>query len=101
SGTRWLSCGGYVHAGGLRTIEGITRPNRDTLRCEATLIGPGAYSEPWTIAWDIEWLEGAGLAEYICQENNQFLIDLKDDFGMPFFQRPDPEEILRSVWRTE
>ncbi len=97
----WLNFGGYMHTDELRTIERITRPNRDTLHYEATLIDPGAYSEPWTIAWDIEWLEGAELAEYICQENNQFLIDLKDDFGMPFFQRPDPEEIWRSVWRTE
>ncbi len=97
----WLNFGGYMHTDELRTIERISRPNRDTLRYEATLIDPGAYREPWTIAWDIEWLEGAELAEYICQENNQFLIDLKDDFGMPFFQRPDPEEIWRSVWRTE
>ena len=97
----WLNFGGYMHTDELRTIERITRPNRDTLHYEATLIDPGAYTEPWTIAWDIEWHEGAELAEYICQENNQFLIDLKDDFGMPFFERPDPEEIWRSVWRTE
>lgn len=97
----WLNFGGYMHTDELRTVERITRPNRDTLHYEATLIDPGAYSEPWTIAWDIEWLEGAELAEYICQENNQFLIDLKDDLGMPFFQRPDPEEIWRSVWRAE
>ncbi len=28
---------------------------------------------------------GGELAEYICQENNQFSIDLKDDFGNAFF----------------
>jgi hypothetical protein len=97
----WLNFGGYMHTDELRTVERFTRPDRGTLHYEATLIDPGAYSEPWTIAWDIEWIEGAELAEYICQENNQFLIDLKDDFGMPFFQRPDPEEIWRGVWRTE
>ena len=30
--------------------------------------------------------EGQELAEYICQENNKFLLDLKDDFGNPFFE---------------
>jgi hypothetical protein len=87
----WLNFGGYMHTDELRTIERITRPNRDTLHYEATLIDPGAYSRPWTIAWDIPWAEGQELAEYICQENNQFLIDLKDDFGNPFFQKA-PEE---------
>ena len=87
----WLNFGGYMHTDELRTIERISRPNHDTLHYEATIIDPGAYSEPWTIAWDIEWAEGQELAEYICQENNQFLIDLKDDFGHPFFQKaPQP-----------
>ena len=51
-----------------------------------TIDDPGAYSEPWTIAWDINWSEGQELADYICQENNQYLIDLLDDFGNPFFE---------------
>lgn len=83
----WLNFGGYMHTDELRTIERISRPNYDTLHYEATLIDPGAYAEPWTIAWDIEWSEGQELAEYICQENNQFLIDLKDDHGNPFFEK--------------
>jgi hypothetical protein len=87
----WLNFGGYMHTDELRTIERISRPNRDTLHYEATLIDPGAYSKPWTIAWDIEWAEGQELAEYICQENNQFLIDLKDDFGNRFFEKGPAE----------
>jgi hypothetical protein len=82
----WLNFNGAMHTDQLRTVERITRPNRDTLHYEATIDDPGAYSEPWTIAWDIPWLEGAELAEYICQENNQFLLDLKDDLGHPFFE---------------
>jgi hypothetical protein len=82
----WLNFNGTMHTDELSTVERITRPNRDTLYYEATIIDPGAYFEPWTIAWDIPWLEGAELAEYICQENNQFLLDLKDDFGNPFFK---------------
>ena len=82
----WLNFNGMMHTDQLHTTERITRPNRDTLHYEATIDDPGAYSAPWTIAWDIPWREGAELAEYICQENNQFLLNLKDDFGKPFFE---------------
>jgi hypothetical protein len=83
----WLNFAGYMHTDELHTVERFSRPDRNTLHYEATIEDPGAYSEPWTIAWDIPWGEGEELAEYICQENNQFLIDLKDDFGNRFFER--------------
>jgi hypothetical protein len=82
----WLNFNGTMHTEQLRTIEKFTRPNRDTLHYEATIIDPGAYSEPWTVAWNIPWTAGAELTEYVCQENNQFLLKLKDDFGNPFFE---------------
>ncbi|HMB72625.1 MAG TPA: hypothetical protein VKQ06_03565 [Gammaproteobacteria bacterium] len=81
----WLNFDGTMHTDALRTIERFSRPDRNTLHYEATLIDPEAYSEPWTVAWDISWSEGAELQDYICQENNKFLLDLKDDFGNPFF----------------
>jgi hypothetical protein len=83
----WIDYGGHMHTDQMHTIERITRPNRDTLHYEATIIDPGAYSEPWTVAWDIPWSEGAELQEYICQENNKYLLDLKDDFGNSFFEK--------------
>ena len=82
----WLNFNGAMHTDELFTVERISRPNRDTLHYEATITATGAYSKPWTIAWDIPWLEGAELAEYICQENNKFLLELKDDVGNPFFE---------------
>jgi hypothetical protein len=82
----WLNFNGAMHTDELYTVERISRPNRDTLHYEATITDPAAYSKPWTIAWDIPWLEGAELAEYICQENNKFLLELKDDLGNPFFE---------------
>ena len=90
----WLNFNGTMHTDQLRTIEKFTRPNRDTLHYEATIIDPGAYSEPWTVAWDIPWTAGAELAEYICQENNQFLLKLKDDFGKPFFEDVPVEHLV-------
>ena len=88
-----------MHTDELRTVERITRPNRDTLHYEATMTIPARTAEPWTIAWDIPWLEGAELAEYICQENNQFLLDLKDDFGNPFFEDEPTRTAERSAAR--
>jgi hypothetical protein len=85
----WLDYGGHMHTDRLHTVERITRPDRNTLHYETMIDDPGAYSEPWTVAWDISWSNGQELAEYICQENNRFLLDLKDDFGEPFFQ-PTP-----------
>jgi hypothetical protein len=81
----WLDFGGHMHTEALHTVERISRPDRNTLHYEATIDDPDAYAEPWTVAWDVEWGEGEEIQEYICQENNQFLIDLKDDFGDPFF----------------
>ncbi len=82
----WLNFGGYMHTGQMRTVERFTRPNLNTLHYQATVIDPGAYAEPWTVAWDIPWAAGKDLSEYICQENNKFIVKLKDDFGKPFFQ---------------
>lgn len=85
----WLNFDGTMHTDRLKTIERFSRPNANRLHYEATIIDPEAYSEPWTVAWDIPWTEGAELQEYVCQENNQFLLDLKDDLGNPFFSDID------------
>ena len=82
----WVDFSGHMHTEAMHTVERITRPDYDTLHYQVTIDDPEAYSAPWTVAWDIPWHEGQDLAEYICQENNQFLVDLKDDFGEPFFQ---------------
>jgi hypothetical protein len=82
----WLNFNGMMHTDQLTTVERITRPNLNTLHNEATVNDPAASTAHWTIAWDIKWMPGAELAEYICQENNKFLIELKDDLGNPFFQ---------------
>lgn len=82
----WLGFNGFFHTNELHTIERISRPNRDTLRYEATIDDPGAYSRPWRMGWNIKWAAGQDLQEYICQEENQYMFDLKDDFGEPFFK---------------
>lgn len=83
----WLDFGGHLHSDQLHTIERITRPFKEVLHYEAVIDDPGAYSAPWTIAWDINWSDGDELQDYICQENNKFLLDLHDDLGQPFFEK--------------
>jgi hypothetical protein len=87
----WLDYFGHPHTDQMHVVERWRRPSKQTLRYQATVTDPGAYTRPFTIAWDIPWREGGELPEYICQENNRFLNRLEDDFGQPIFgPRPQP-----------
>ena len=79
----WLDYFGHPHTDQMHIIEKYTRPNKATLHYEATIDDPGAYTKQWTVAWDIPWNATGELQEYICQENNQYLGHLTDDFGQP------------------
>lgn len=83
----WIDYNGHMHTDQLHTIEYITRPDKETLHYVAVIDDPGAYTEPWTVQWDINWSDGQELIDYICHENNQYLLDMLDDWGEPFFQR--------------
>jgi hypothetical protein len=85
----WLDYFGHPHTDMLHVVERFSRPNKHTLHFEATIDDPGAYTKAFTVAWDIPWDPNDELKEYICQENNQFLLRLTDDFGRPIFgQKP-------------
>jgi hypothetical protein len=79
----WLDYFGHPHTSQLHVVEKYTRPNKGTLHYEALIDDPGAYTKPWSVAWDIPWGANAELQEYICQENNSYLNRLTDDFGQP------------------
>jgi hypothetical protein len=79
----WIDYFGHPHTNQMHVVEKYTRPNKGTLHYEATIDDPGAYTKPWTVAWDIPWNATGELQEYICQENNSYLNHLKDDFGQP------------------
>ena len=87
----WFDYYGHPHTDKMHVVERFTRPNKQTLLYEATVTDPGAYTRPFTVAWDIPFSQTAELPEYICQENNRFLNRLEDDFGQPIFgPRPQP-----------
>jgi hypothetical protein len=79
----WLDYFGHPHTNQLHIVERFTRQSKGRLHYEATIDDPGAYTKPWTVAWDIDWTADGELQEYICQENNVYLNTLKDDFGNP------------------
>jgi hypothetical protein len=79
----WLDYYGHPHTDLLHVVEKFTRSNKATLRYEALIDDPGAYSRPWTVAWNIPWSASGELTEYICQENNRYLQKLTDDLGQP------------------
>ena len=85
----WLDYSGHHHTNQLHTVEYITRPSKEKLHYKVLIDDPGAFDEPWTAEWDIPWLEGRELSDYICQENNKFLLDLTDDLGQPFFEKSE------------
>jgi hypothetical protein len=81
----WIDMVGDPHTDMLHVIERFTRTDLYTLRYEATIEDPGAYTRPWTIAFDIMWDPEGEIQEYICQENNLWINGLRDDFGQPVF----------------
>jgi len=81
----WIDYYGHPHTDLLHVVERISRPDKRTLRYEATLDDPGAYTRPWTVGWNLTWNPTGELAEYICQENNRYLWNLTDDLGQPIF----------------
>ena len=81
----WIDYYGHPHTDLLHVVERISRPNKSTLRYEATIDDPGAYTRPWTVSWNVTWNPTGELTEYICQENNRYLWNLTDDLGQPIF----------------
>lgn len=79
----WIDYYGHPHTDLLHVVERISRPDKRTLRYEATIDDPGAYTRPWTVSWNLTWNPTGELAEYICQENNRYLWNLTDDLGQP------------------
>jgi hypothetical protein len=74
----WLTREGIPHTSFLHLTERFTRTDYDTLKYEATIDDPGAYTKPWTGGWLIRWQQGDEMYEYVCQDNNR---DVKHMFG--------------------
>ena len=56
----------------IRSTERFTRSDYNTLRYEATIDDPGAYTRPFRIGWNLTWGGGQELQEVFCVENNKY-----------------------------
>jgi hypothetical protein len=90
----WLDFAGHPHSSMLHVVEKFTRASKDILHYEALIDDPGAYSRPWTVAWDMKWWPDGQLDEYVCDENNRYIWTLKDDLGAPLFWGQAPRSSI-------
>jgi hypothetical protein len=68
----WMDTRGTPHTSQLKFIERMTRSDMNTLKYQATIDDPGAYTRPWTTTeFTLRWRPGDELFEYICQQFNQ------------------------------
>jgi hypothetical protein len=68
----WIDTRGTPHTSQLKFIERFTRTDMNTLKYQATIDDPGAYTRPWTTTdFNLRWRPGDELFEYICQQFNQ------------------------------
>jgi len=68
----WIDTRGTPHTAHLKFIERFTRTNMNTMKYQATIDDPGAYTRPWTTTdFNLGWRPGDELFEYICQQYNQ------------------------------
>jgi hypothetical protein len=74
----WLTREGIPHTEKLHLVERFTRLDYNTMRYEATIDDPGAYSAKWSGGWTIPWNANAELYEYVCQDNNR---DVRHMYG--------------------
>ncbi len=67
---------GAVHGEQLTLVERVRRVDADTLRYEFTVDDPETYTQPWTVAFDLDSRPGYEIYEYACHEGNYGLANM-------------------------
>ena len=67
---------GAVHSENLRLVERLRRVDADTLRYEFTVNDPETYTQPWTVAFNLDSRPGYEIYEYACHEGNYGLANM-------------------------
>jgi len=80
----WLSVNGLPRTSQLHLVERFTRADYNTLRYEATIDDPGAYTQSWKVGWNLTWGPGQELYESMCVENNKYPTLYPTDDGQFF-----------------
>jgi hypothetical protein len=67
---------GAVHSESLRLVERLRRVDADTVRYEFTVHDAETYTQPWTVAFDLDSRSGYEIYEYACHEGNLGLANM-------------------------
>src|SRR5687768_144651 len=67
---------GAVHSENLTLVERLSRVDANTLRYEFTVNDPETYTQPWTVAFDLDSRPGYEIYEYACHEGNLGLANM-------------------------
>ena len=67
----WMDREGTPHTERLHLVERFTRTDFNSLKYEATVDDPGAYTAIWSRSSNMSFRAGTELFEYVCQDNNQ------------------------------
>ncbi len=67
---------GAVHSENLRLMERLHRVDADTVRYSFTVHDPETYTQPWTVAFDLDSRPGYEIYEYACHEGNLGLANM-------------------------
>jgi hypothetical protein len=73
NGKTWLDQAGHPTTEALHVTERFRRPDFGHLKIEVTIDDPKAYTKPWTVNEEMEFLPDTDLLEFICNENNRDL----------------------------
>lgn len=66
----WMDRDGSPHTEQLHFIERFTRTDFNTMKYEVTIDDPGAYTAKWSSTFNLRWVDGQEMFEYVCQDNN-------------------------------
>ena len=78
----WIDRGRSPHTEQLHMIERFTRTDFNAMTYEVTIEDANVYTSPWTGEFDLRYMNGQELFEYICQDNNyaiDIMIGAEDD----------------------
>src|SRR5688572_15267327 len=67
---------GAAHSVNLTLVERLRRVDADTLRYEFTVHDEETYTQPWTVAFDLDSRPGYEIYEYACHEGNLGLANM-------------------------
>lgn len=67
----WLDYDGHPHTEELRVTERFFRRDFGHMDVDVTLVDPGAYAGPWTVAVPLELFPDTEILESVCRENEK------------------------------